>query len=355
MSNVCIVSAGRDVDGKGDLAESLLLEESLRRRGLDAIELVIDPLGAGWDTPIAAGHYRSGCGPLEALRDACGIIAEGRAPVVIISGEDPLKTGYSREQRHRMMAIYGPDYPLPVGYTAVARAFMARQGMQESHFRHLAELLFENYLRTACRSGLRGFPEGRWYEPVTDLFRGVDCANPVVDFAGRIVLCSEDLAAACAIPPERCVSVLGVGLGALPIDGPASVPDVAVYGHLESAFREACRQADVDFTARFLEGQALLEAYTCYPVVPLAFLLRSGIAPSLEAVPELLERFEITVTGGLNLGRAAWNNPALNALIVMVRRLTEGPIALGAVHGNGGLGYRQGVALLAPAERQGNL
>jgi len=350
MSKVCIIAAGRNMDGKGDLAEGLLLEKSLRNRGLDAIELVVDPLAAGWDTPIAAGHYRSGCGPLEALRDGCRIISSGRAPLVIVSGEDPLKTGYSREQRHRMMAIYGPDYPLPVGYTAVARAFMARHNLQESRFRRLAELLFENYLRSARRAGLKGLPEGRWYEPVTDLFRGVDCANPVVDFTGRIVLGSDDLAAACAVPTERCVRVLAVGLGALSGDGPASVPDVAAYGHLESAFREACRQADVDFTARFLEGAALLEAYTCYPVVPLAFLLKTGIAPSLEAVPELLERFEITVTGGMNLGRAAWNNPALNALIVMYRRLTEGPIALGAVHGNGGLGYRQGVALLDRVE-----
>jgi hypothetical protein len=347
MREVCIVAAGREMDGKGDLAEGLLREESLRNRGLEAIELVVDPLAAGWDTPIAAGHYRSGCGPLEALRDACGIVAKGKAPLVIISGEDPLKSGYSREQRHRMMAIYGEDYSLPVGYTAVARAFMAKHNLPESHFRRLAELLFENYLRTARRAGLQDLPEARWYEPVTDLFRGVDCANPVADFAGRIVLCSEDLAAACAVPPQRCVRVLAVGLGALPVDGPKSVPDVADYGHLETAFREAGRQADVDFTARFLEGKALLEAYTCYPVVPLAFLLKTGIAPSLEAVPELLERFEITVTGGLNLGRAAWNNPALNALIVMVRRLTEGPIALGAVHGNGGLGYRQGVALLS--------
>ncbi|MBN1614443.1 MAG: hypothetical protein JW950_08275 [Deltaproteobacteria bacterium] len=349
MNGICIIAAGRNIDGKGDLAEILLLEDELRDRGLGAVELVVDPLAAGWETPIADGHYRSGCGPLEALRDACGIIASGKSPLVVISGDDPLKTGYSREQRHEMMAIYGKECSLPVGYTAVARAFMARHNLRESFFRRLAEMLFENYLRTARRAGSENLPGGRWYEPVTDLFRGVDCANPVVDFAGRVVLCGEDLAVSCAIPPERWVRILGIGLGSLPLDGPASVADVAAYAHLEAAFREACRQSDVDFAGRFLKGQALLEAYTCYPVVPLAFLLHSGIAPSLEAVPELLERFEITVTGGMNLGRAAWNNPALNALIAMVRRLTEGPIALGGIHGNGGLGYRQGVALLARA------
>lgn len=96
----------------------------------------------------------------------------------------------------------------------------------------------------------------------------------------------------------------------------------------------------------FLAGEALLEAYTCYPVVPLAFLLASRIAPSPDAIPELLQHFEITVTGGMNLARAAWNNPCLNALIAMYERLTEGTLSVGAVHGNGGLGYKQGFALL---------
>jgi hypothetical protein len=62
-------------------------------------------------------------------------------------------------------------------------------------------------------------------------------------------------------------------------------------------------------------------------------------------MPLLSER-EVTVTGGMNLARAPWNNPALNALIVMCERLNAGSATMGAVHGNGGLGYKQGFAIL---------
>jgi len=45
--------------------------------------------------------------------------------------------------------------------------------------------------------------------------------------------------------------------------------------------------------------------------------------------------------------RQAWNNPCLNALIaVRELLLAAGPGALAGVHGNGGLGYRQGFAIL---------
>ena len=49
-----------------------------------------------------------------------------------------------------------------------------------------------------------------------------------------------------------------------------------------------------------------------------------------------------------NIARAPWNNPALNAVIAMYETLCarSAPATVGAVHGNGGLGYRQGVAIL---------
>ena len=85
-------------------------------------------------------------------------------------------------------------------------------------------------------------------------------------------------------------------------------------------------------------------------VVPLAFPLRSGLAPTLAEVPDLLRRHDVTVTGGLNLGRAPWNNTTLNAVIAMAELLrapSEKPLA--GVHGNGSLGYQQGFLLLERA------
>ena len=67
----------------------------------------------------------------------------------------------------------------------------------------------------------------------------------------------------------------------------------------------------------------------------------------MEEISEFLNEHTITVTGGMNLARAPWNNPALNGLITMYHRLCSGTETYGMVHGNGGLGYRQGVALVA--------
>lgn len=66
----------------------------------------------------------------------------------------------------------------------------------------------------------------------------------------------------------------------------------------------------------------------------------------VEQMPEFLLKHSITITGGMNLARAPWNNPALNGLITMVQRMQMNGENIGLIHANGGLGYRQGVAIL---------
>ncbi|MFC6673840.1 hypothetical protein [Marinobacterium aestuariivivens] len=184
-------------------------------------------------------------------------------------------------------------------------------------------------------------PDERWHRPLTSLFRGVDCANPLVDFSGRLLVCSESLARRLEVPAQQCIDIPGVGLARLDGDGPDYLQQIAGYDHLRQAYRDGCEQAGIDFAAHFRAGEALLEAYTCYPVVPMAFLLASGLVDLLDEIPAFLARHSITITGGMNLARGAWNNPALNALISMHHRLLEGPERMGLVHGNGGLGYRR--------------
>jgi len=174
----------------------------------------------------------------------------------------------------------------------------------------------------------------------------VDCANPVVDFEGAVVVTTAEVAEACAVPAHQRIPVLAVALARASGDGPDHVEEIAEYRHLTEAYEKACHQAEVDFGARYLTGEALLEAYTCYPVVPLAFLLASGIARDPAEFPDLLARRLVTVTGGMNLARAAWNNPALHGLAVLWERLVAGAAPLAALHANGGLGQRQGVAIL---------
>ncbi|OLN28807.1 hypothetical protein DSOL_3884 [Desulfosporosinus metallidurans] len=48
----------------------------------------------------------------------------------------------------------------------------------------------------------------------------------------------------------------------------------------------------------------------------------------------------------MNFARAPWNNPALNALIDMCKAMRKGVKNYGLVHGNGGIGEIQGVAIL---------
>jgi len=351
-SHALIVGAAKTIDQQGCMADCLAREQRLQQLGFDLHPLVIEPLSADWHAPEAPDHFRSGCAPIEALRRATELLASGTAAVVI-SGEDNLRSDYRRDERLRRMAVYGADYPLTEAYTDLARHFIDRHGVDAEGFRQLSAALFENHQRSyrnTLADDTLAPPAERWLRPVTELFRGVDCANPLIDFSGRLLLCTPSVADALEIPASQRVRIAGVAARRLPGDGAAYIEQIATYTHLRAAYTECCDVAAVDFAAQFRRGNALLEAYTCYPVVPMAFLLASGLVDLLEEIPDFVARHSLTVTGGMNLARAPWNNPALNALISMHHRLLQGPEQYGMVQGNGGLGYRQGVALLA---RQG--
>ncbi|MEH6577299.1 MAG: hypothetical protein V7731_09510 [Amphritea sp.] len=353
MSKALIISAAKTIDAAGCQRACLQLEADIKTLGIAVTELVIDPLKTDWHSPLEENHFRSGCGPIEAIHRAKQLIANGEHAVVI-TGKDDLRSGYNRDERVTLMAVYGEDYPLTHAYNELAERFIHRHGADAALFHHLAHHLFENYkcsYRNVVSDELAAekLPDQRWYNHITPLFRGVDCANPLIDFSGRILLCSEHLSEQLEIPRDLQIEVKGVGLGILPGDGKNHVEDIVSYAHLESAYREACQDAVVDFAESFRQGNALLEAYTCYPVVPMAFLLASGLVDMLEDIPAFLEQHRITITGGMNLAKGPWNNPALNSLIDMYHRLCCGDSALGAVHGNGGLGYKQGIAILQAA------
>ena len=343
-----IIAANCRIDGQGSLSAARDLQGEIVRRGFTHAHLNIAPLSHDWDAPLPPRHFRSGCAPLEALAEACRLLSTREFDSVTVRGRDFLRSDYAEDRtlRNRCMAIYGEQHPLTEAYTGLAQAFCRRHDLSPEGFRRLCDGLFDNHRRSWEAAGESLAIKPGWFEPVTDLFRLIDCANPVVDFEGEIVLATVEVAEACAVPLARRVAVLGVGLGRTSGDGPEHVEEIAEYNHLTAAYDEACGQAGVDFRRHYLAGEALLEAYTCYPVVPLAFLLASGIAAHPDEIPALLERRAVTVTGGMNLARAAWNNPALRGLIALWERLAAGAAPLAALHGNGGLGYHQGVAIL---------
>lgn len=345
-----IVAAAKQEDGVGTLSNVIQLESNLLTLGITPEHLYIDPLKTDWDAPEKANHFRSGCAPIEALSAAKERIENG-ACAVFVSGEDFIKSGYTREERLEKMAVYGEQNPLTKLYTQLAQNFNKKHGLEADQFKHLASELFENY-KLSYRHALAAdfneqlLPNERWHRPITELFRGVDCANPLIDFSGRILIASAETADQLKIPKAQWLRVKAVGLGRLESDGPDHIEDIAQYQHLQDAYDAACSEAMLDFPKVFKAGNALLETYTCYPVVPMAFLLISGLVNIAQDIPAFLEKHSITITGGMNLARGAWNNPALNALITMHHRLSSGPESIGLIHGNGGLGYRQGVAIV---------
>ena len=345
-----IIGAAKQQDTIGSLDQVLQLELKLQQCGITPKHLIIDPLQVDWHSTEDANHFRSGCAPIEALSQAKILIENGESAVVI-SGEDHIKTAYSREDRLSKMAVYGADYPLTQAYTDLSCTFSEYNNITKQQFKTFATALFESYkvnFRKALSDSFTPelLPDSRWYNEITDLFRGVDCANPMVDFSGRLLITRADIAEQLNVDKSQWVKIKSVGLSRLDGDGRDFITDIAKYEHLQQAYQQACKEADVDFVHSFKNGDALLEAYTCYPVVPMAFLLVSGLVDTLDDIPEFLAKYNITITGGMNLARAAWNNPALNALVLMHQRLCNGQEKLGLVHGNGGLGYRQGIAIV---------
>ncbi|MGB0833277.1 MAG: hypothetical protein ACPGR2_02030 [Psychrobium sp.] len=323
--------------------------KALKNASIEPVTLTIDPLATPWHSEQKAHHFRSGCAPIMALEHATHLINQDKQ-AIIIEANEPLKTGYSREQRHQLMAVYDDETTIADLYNDLAQQFIKNHSLNEQQFTAIAAALFENYKATYQRlidneKAHFSLPSQQWYDNVTPLFRGVDCANPLIDFAGKLLICSEEVLA--QFGWEESVKIAGVHCCEINTqDETKELKTLSQYNHLGIAFDEACNAAQINFSHEFLHHNALLEAYTCYPIVPMAFLLHSGIVKDVNDIAPFLQDYEITITGGMNLARAPWNAPSLNALIEMSQRLSNCNQRYGAVHGNGGLGYRQGVAIL---------
>ncbi len=353
--SACIIAAAKTTDGQPagghhSLVDCQTIQVQLSEAGINIHHLTIDPLSTDWHSPLPPGHFRSGAAPTEALTQALSIL-ESPDTAVVISGHDPLRTGYDKSERAGRMAIYGQDYSLIDAYTDLSKTFANHHGFSHSQFRRFAQALYDNYLQTFSEQYPDASqPGAAWFKPVSNLFRGVDCANPVQDFSGQLILCNTKTADRLAIPLSQRVEVLGASCITLPEDGKAAIPEIVQYQHLQSAFQQACQQANIDFRKECICGNAILDVYTCFPVVPMAFLLKTGFVSSADALPHFLAEYPVTVSGGMNLAKGPWNNPALSSLIDCYDALTSGRSRLAGVHGNGGLGYKQGFVILAATD-----
>lgn len=345
-----LIAADRIQDGQGSHEETERVLKLAGKKDLRIARLEIVNLARRWEDKLGRDEFKSGASAMAAIDRARKILKGKKADLVVIHGEDLLRTGYDRHEREKFMHLYDDGLTPLEGYDRLVPLFLKQHKISEGLYFSIRDSLFRNYTRT-----WKGpLPDERWFRPLTKYFRGVDCANPNVDYSGRIILANEKTTELLKIPLKKRLLILGNAFTKLSVDGLSSLPRVAPYLHLKRTAEKALKEARLDFRKEFRRKNALLDAYTCYPVVPMGLILRLGLVKKPEELPDFLEQNEITVTGGLNLGKAAWNLTSLNALIVMREKLlSKRRVRYGLVHGNGSLGNQQGITILAlPQEKR---
>ena len=176
----------------------------------------------------------------------------------------------------------------------------------------------------------------------------MDCANPSIDFSGAIIIASDKACDAIGVVPDKRIKILGCAVEQAGQDRLESIPEIIPYTHLTRAFNSACTEASVDFRKSFLDRKAQLEVYTCYPVVPLSFLLSTAMVDNKSSLYSFLDKYPVTITGGLNLAKAPWNNTTLSAIIDMIDFLrSQQTVKLAGIHSVCALGYLQGFLILS--------
>lgn len=349
--SVKLVGVAAVIDGAGDLRETDTILEIAARRGLRIRDVQIASMSMGWRTETPRGFVKGACAPIEAIATERDALASGALDLLVVRGTDNARSEYAhrRTERDRLTDVYGPGQTFLSAYTRLGRAFLEHHGISEATFVRCRDALFECHWRTwHARTPSARRPDARWFEPVSELFRGVDCANPSIDFSGCAIVASDRAAA--ELGHEDAVQVVGAHVEQLGDDGLESIETIAGFPHMATAIRRVTASAGIDLRAQLLAGRALLEVYTCYPIVPIAFLLHAGFVARADDIPAFVERHALTISGGLNLAKAPWNNTTLRALIDMTRELrVRSATKLGAIHSIAGLGYKQAFAVLAAA------
>lgn len=344
--------------------------DGMEARGLRCAYFFIDPLMdvfesgnrfyfkvLGRQSVPKISYFRSGAGPIHALDAARGCIDGGRYDAVAIFAYEPLrrnKDRYGKDAINQAMRIFD-DCNLIRCYDELGAAVARYLGIGSDEFCHIADALYENYGKTYAQrfpdQGVRR-DRGRVLSDLgSDHFRLTDCANPNIDYSGGLILCSDAVYEEWNRNGTSKIDVLSTAVEMVEGD-PNDVSSIAgtgddLFPHLARCAKAICRETGLQLDELVRDGRILLNAYTCYPPIPLAFLVACGFADDVPGIESFLREHEITVDGGISRARAPWNCPAFRAVILMNERLKDGGAAYGLVHGNGGMGETQGLALLS--------
>lgn len=340
-----IIGLDQIVNGVGNFQETDKILREAKNLRTKSLELM--PLSRGWDTELAENEFRSGASAVEALAFAERLLDTSGVDLVIIHGQDHLASQYSSQERKEGMRILKEKVSPMEAYSSLTETYLKNKEIKVSTYLEICRELFANYRRTWEKVHHTSLEiSENWEKFITTYLRGVDCANPNIDFQGRLLVTNEKSARELRIPSNAQLKVRSVVFKGIGTDSVRDLPEIAKFTHLKEGYKELEKKAELEFKTEFLSGNALVDVYTCFPVVPLAFLLETGLT-DLAGLAEFLKRFEITTFGGLNLARAPWNLTGLRSIIEMNKRLTgSARPRYGLVHANGSIGQAQGLVLL---------
>lgn len=352
---------------KNKFLQAIEYNKKAQEKGLKTAYMFIDPLLDSFEAAnrfyfnilecreiSSLNVYRSGCGPIQAVSDAYNFISNEICDLVFIFGYEPLATFKIKKGKKvlsKAMDIYD-GVMLPEAYNRLTKHLLEILNISHEQFFLISNALYENYKKTYGKNSETVHDRTKKMSDFNaDLFTLTDCANPYVDFSGGVIISSDKAAQELKVARKDITQLRGAGYKVVG-DGPDFIEKIAgtkenIYPHLENAYNRVCADSGIDYKAEFKNQNGLLEAYTCYPPSPMALLLATGLVENIDEMVNFLDHNEITVTGGMNLARGPWNNPALNGLISMHNELKTSDKEYGLVHGNGGLGGFQGLALLS--------
>jgi len=346
-----IVAADAVVNGEGSLAASGAAVDLLTAQNARIVEFEISTSTDGWQSELPENRLRCACAPMIAISQGRQMMAAGEIDAIVIRGREHLKSDFEgrKAARNRLLQIYGEGKGAVLdGYESLAQAFLRHWNISADDFRRTSEIIFENHWRVwQERNPQAQRPAEAWFNPITPLFRGVDCANPSVDFDGCLVIVSDEFLATTDFGRTSYSEITGCDVQQQTEDGPEFVEQIVSYDHIRTSQENACAQANIDFNKLFLENKALLDIYSCYSVVPMGYLLATGLVRDFGGIPDFAARYPLTVTGGLNLARAPWNNTTMQSIATLFHDLKSPQTPdIAGIHSVGALGYLQGFLIL---------
>ncbi|MBQ4649362.1 MAG: hypothetical protein IJB73_01530 [Firmicutes bacterium] len=347
----------------------------MQRDGVRMAYFFIDPLlyhfeagnefyfdGLEIDPVENISYYRTGAGPVHAVSEAKKMIEKGMADAVSIFTYEPLyynKKHRGKEAVQKAMDDVFKGVSLIECYNRIGEQMCGVLGISREEFMKTSDALYDNYRRTYEElHGEGSGPSGRGKNLADsggDLFYLTDIANPNIDFAGGVIIGNDEVYEKYNSFGEAVISIRAAAHGMV-YGTPERIPQLVgakddIFPHLHRVFDKIEDEGQLIMREELDRGNLLLNAYTCYPPIPMALLMTGGFVDSFDEIGAFLKEHQITIDGGMSLARAAWNNPAFSAFIGMCEKLRTSEEKYGLVHGNGGMGESHGLVLVERVEK----